>query len=314
MHKTPSPVFIINAEAGSAGKLSEALWTRIRTTTQVCEITDPADVPRCAADAVRSGPRRVIVAGGDGSLNGAINGLAPFLDRVELAIMPLGTGNDLARGVGMPVDDLERAFEIALTGRTARVDLVRIVSAPTRQTRYFINMCYGGFGGRVADEVEQSSKVRWGFVPYWITLLRKALDLPEHDVQLEADGVRFQARVHGLLIANSCFMGGGVAASPQARINDGMFDVALVPVQSFWSTLKASVDLIRGQIHENEQLVTFLARKLSIDGTPAMKFTADGEPAPPAPLTLEALPNALTLVVNLDSPALSEAGETGHRT
>lgn len=300
------PAFIINVEAGSAGRLSDELWQRIRASAGVCEVHNPTEIPACVAALASRGVRRLIVAGGDGSIHGAINGLAPFLDRVELAIFPAGTGNDLARGIGLPLNELDRTLDIALHGTARPVDLVRLRSEMSGESRLFVNMCYGGFGGRVADEIEQSSKVRWGFLPYWVSLVRKTLDLPEYEVQIVADGAALQATIHGVLFANSCFLGGGVPAAPTARIDDGMFDAAIVPVQSFWEKVQAAVDLLRGQLHENENIILFRASNLRIDAAPEMKFTADGEPAPPPPLVLQAMPRALSLVVSGDSPAMTE--------
>lgn len=278
----------------------------MRVETELHEVDGPAQMRALAEMAASKGVSRLIAAGGDGTVHGALNGIAGRLDRVELAILPVGTGNDLARAVHVPLDDMDAALTLALHGPARRVDVVRLRGRA--ESRLFVNMCYGGFGGCVAKELDPEAKARWGLAAYWLTLAKRLLYLPEHRVRIRADGHAFSSTLHGLLIANSRYLGGGVPAAPHARLDDGRFDVALVPARSVWDALAASIALLAGSLDSSTHVMTFQARSLSVQSEPEMEFTADGEAAPAGPLDFQVLPGALRLVTGVAEPAEASAG------
>jgi hypothetical protein len=139
---------IFNAKAGAASAL-EALRRRFMASSP-CEFRSTADghdVKTQVQSAVEQGAQRIIVAGGDGTVSRAVSAMAADFTRADLAILPLGTGNDLARSVGIPLDNIESALSLALSGESVPMDVVRVFDG---KTGYLINAASAGFGGQVA--------------------------------------------------------------------------------------------------------------------------------------------------------------------
>ncbi len=157
---------IFNPQAGSADRIKDFLL-QIPGGAR-CELR-PISVEhgpaRLAREALDDGVDRIVVAAGDGSLNGVVNGIAPDFGSVELAILPCGTGNDFARAVGVLEEDLVQAAETALGNRVETIDLLRMTSSDS--VSYVVNVANGGLGGHVAVDLEGADKSRWG--PIWHT-------------------------------------------------------------------------------------------------------------------------------------------------
>src|SRR5439155_19204200 len=120
------------------------------------------DAEKWARAAVRTKCDYVVVAGGDGTLNEVVNGLATDAKNVRVGIVPLGTGNDFARTLGLP-SSIEQNIDILCSGKTKRIDLVRVKS---KRTRYFVNVAAGGFSGVVDGKMTPKIKKTWGRLAY----------------------------------------------------------------------------------------------------------------------------------------------------
>jgi diacylglycerol kinase (ATP) len=292
---------LLNEAAGTAFKLQDVVWRSIAERAEVVEMD--GDVWRDRAAAAARHGRRLIAAGGDGTIHTVANLLLQAAPGSEVAIIPAGTGNDLARGLGLPIDDLEQAVDLALSGRAQPVDAIEF-SGNNNDSSYFLNVGYGGFGERVADQVAPESKERWGLLPHWIQLAKQMLDLPCHEVAIRTPTGEATLTLHGLLIANACYLGRGVPAAPQARMDDGLMDVILVPAQSLWDRFLTSVELLRGQADESERTLSFATSELTVQASPELNYTFDGEAAPDGPLHFRVHAGALRIVAAEGAPAL----------
>ena len=116
------------------------------------------DATRFAEDAIQQGQDLVVAAGGDGTLNEVINGIARRADRIQIGLVPLGTGNDFARTLALP-DSIEDCIQILRTGKTRAIDLVRVTSD---QVRYFVNVSAGGFSGDGERETDARNQEDMG--------------------------------------------------------------------------------------------------------------------------------------------------------
>jgi len=295
------PYLIMNRGAGTTERVGAALRRRMETETELREAEGPEDARRLAARAADTPGARIIAAGGDGTIHGVLNGIGARLGDVELAVLPLGTGNDLARSMNVPLNDLDAALSLALGGTARPIDVVRASSAG--ESRLFVNMCYGGFGGRVADQVNGETKSRWGLIAYWLRLAEQLLSFPEYSVRVIVGEREIRARLHGVLVANARFLGGGVAAAPQAELDDGRCDVILVPAGEVWDVLGASIELLAGTLDQSHRIARLKPRALRIEAEPELAYTMDGEAAPVGPLAFTVLPHALRVVCGDGSPA-----------
>lgn len=263
--------FIVNAGAGKAAESGAVIEEHARGSA-ILKTSRPGDAARLARQALGERHERIIIAGGDGTLNEVINGLGRDYARIEVAVVPLGTGNDLGRALDLPADDLAAAINLALDGASEPIDVLVLKSAAGQ--RYVVNASCGGFD--IHQSAGGESKRRWGALSYWVTHGMKLLDLPEHDAELVIDDAPLRARLHGLVVANGRFVAGGFPVGGDAWMDDGRMNLTLVPVQPLTETLLAAFNTARG-VPDHDRLVLLEARRVQIQCRPRMDFNADGE-------------------------------------
>ncbi len=185
------------------------------------------------AELLRLGVNRIVVAGGDGSVHVVVDALLasnrPAADRPALGLVPLGSGNDFARGLGIPLAPLEaiRALE---TVRERTVDIGRLSflgETPVR-TAYWMNQSYLGFGARVVERVARGSRPA-DQSAYVRAALREVWHKPVRRYSLQSDeGAAESTEAVNLLVTNGRYSGSGMLTSPNADPSDGSFDVVFV--------------------------------------------------------------------------------------
>ncbi|WP_194819056.1 YegS/Rv2252/BmrU family lipid kinase [Nocardia sp. XZ_19_385] len=275
---------------------------------EVTEIRAPsaAESVRLVRDSLSGAirPDAVICVGGDGLMNVMLEAVAQT--GVPLGLVPSGTGNDLARALGVPTDDPEAAADVAVAGRTRVLDLGRI-EAPGAAPMWFATITGTGFDARVtlrANEMRwPKGPLRYTFaavaelagglsVPYRIELsgvAPGALDNPAGDTVIETDAVM-------VAVGNTRTYGGGMLICPDAEPDDGLLDITVVGAVPRREMLKLLPALSAGKRIDHPAVTQYrvAAVTLTAAGAPA---TADGEPAGTLPITLRAVPAALTVLV-----------------
>lgn len=255
----------------------------------------PAEAVEFARDAVSSGYDRIVAAGGDGTVNEVINGIAPDFGRVEFAVLPFGTGNDFARTVGVPAGDLEKALDTIAAGRTRAVDVVRVRSD---EIRHFINVSAAGFSGAVNEKLTGEMKKTWGPLAYLRSAAEALPDLTDYHTSLIVDEREtIELKAYNVVVANARFVAGGIPIAPEAEIDDGLLDIVILPAASLPRLALIVPLIIAGKHWGDESLLCRRAHKLEIDSTPGMWFNVDGELVGNEPAVFEVLPRALRVVV-----------------
>ncbi len=287
---------VANLQAGGAAAAVE----KLRAAAADCAVpldlaSDGRPIGECVRAALSMGCARLIIAGGDGTIHAALNAMSPALPSAALGIVPLGSGNDLARALDLPLDDPTAAFELARTAPARAADVVHVALADG-STTYMANVCSAGLAGQISAAVGEEEKSRWGAWAYWMAVLGRMLDPPEHDTILELDGHTLRVRAYALSIANGRYVGGGLEIGPAARLDDGRLDVSVLPVQPLGAALLAGLDIVRGKHVESERVLTFRAARLGIRATPALDLTVDGEVRGALDARFEVLPGAIRLV------------------
>lgn len=286
---------ILNPHAGTAGDV-QALETELRRLGNVTlRITkNPGDAQRMAREAIEQGCTQVVAAGGDGTINEVVNGLAHDFSQARLGVIPLGTGNDFVRSIGIPNDRAE-AVRILAEGVTRELDVVCVSSD---QTRYFINVSAGGFSGLVDERLTDEMKRAWGPMAYLRSAAAALPDLTDYHTQIAFDEDELvETKVYNLVIANARYVAGGIPIAPEAQLDDGLVDVLIVPTASMPKLALLVPQILLGQ-HLDSELITFRrAHKLRVDSRPRMWFNADGELVGNEPSTFEVLPKALKVIV-----------------
>jgi diacylglycerol kinase (ATP) len=286
---------ILNPNAGSAGNM-EALREKFGRLgpNEIKVTTGSGDAQQIAREAASAGYELIVSAGGDGTLNEVINGVAEENSPAQIAIVPLGTGNDFARSIALPAT-VDECLEIIVHGRTKPIDLVRVVSD---QVRYFINVSTGGFSGVVDEKLTPEIKKTWGPLAY---LRGAAAALPElraYKTKItfdEADTI--DIALHNVIIGNGRYVAGGIPVAPEALVNDGLVDVVLIPEKPATELAILVAQILLGKHLSSEAIVYRRARKIAVNSKPGMWFNVDGELVGNEPASFEVLPGAIQFIV-----------------
>jgi diacylglycerol kinase (ATP) len=241
----------------------------------------------------------LIVIGGDGTINEVINGLgrAGFPDDVTLAVLPTGTGNDLAATLAIP-EDPEEAEAVIRQYRVRTLDVARVRSEGVGE-RFFINVASGGFGAETSLIADEELKSRWGKLSYLRASLEVARNFDVREVKLTIDDEERVVRAVNMAIGNCRYAGGGWLASPKANPEDGFLDVVVIEDVGLKETLAlAPTALAKSDYLGKEGVFSTRASKVRVETSPGgLEFTVDGELIGDEPVEFEVIPHALKVIV-----------------
>jgi YegS/Rv2252/BmrU family lipid kinase len=284
-------------------------WERVRRqlcgalgTFDVEHTRGPRDAGRIAREAVRAGAERIVVAGGDGTLSEVVSGLlaAGLGDRAEIGLLPLGTGGDFARTLGLP-RDLNAAIACIAAGKPRRTDAgrVRYLDEDSREaTAYFVNVTSLGISGLTVQLVNRTTKVFGGALSFLVGTLRSIARYRCQDVSVRVDGrLVHQGPLILATAANGRYFGGGMQVAPEARTDDGLLDVIAIS-QLSKPQLLAKLPLIYAGGHLQEPAVSSCrGRVVEVEASPGTVYLdVDGEPLGTLPARIEVLPAAISLL------------------
>ena len=257
-----------------------------------------AGTAEALADAVRAGVDAVVVCGGDGMVNLALNAVAGT--PVALGVVPAGTGNDIARELGLPgrADAAVRAVAAALLGGgRRRVDGVRCTGE--HGTRWFGGVLAAGFDAVVNERANGWAGRRGlprGRARYPLAVARELPLLRQRPYVLDLDGRRLETTAMIVAVANVPAYGGGMRIAPGADPADGLLDVVVAGPISRPEFVRVFPKVFSGRHVEHPRVSVHRARRVTVEA-PGIVGYADGERFGPLPLTCEAVPGALTLLV-----------------
>lgn len=257
---------------------------------------------RAASAAAREGCRMVVAVGGDGTVNSVVNGLMDAEGpRPVLAVIPLGTGNDLARSLGIPAE-LHPALEELERRIVREMDVLRVTQD---DVRYCANVSAGGFSGRVDEDVTGEAKESWGPLAYLRTALAHLPDLVPYDAVLEIDDGQetMEASVFNVVAANARHAAAGVPVAPRALLYDGLMDVVVVGAGPLPKLAMITAQMAAGRHMDHELLTSFRARSLRVSSEPDMWYSVDGELVGSGSTRFDVVPRALPVLVGMNRPS-----------
>ena len=287
-----NPVSGTDAASSHLSLINDRLREHVGTMDIVMTIAE-GDAARAAAAAVRDGYDHLFVAGGDGTLNEAVNGVGATpggFETVTFAVIPLGTGNDFATALGIP-SDVEGALAAIIGGQTLAVDVGRL------NERYFLNVSAGGFIAEVSDAVDPTLKTLAGRLAYLIGGARVLFSHEPVAARVRTSSGRdTNATLTIFAVCNSRLIGGGRIIAPEASIDDGLFDVCLVEEMPTFEFLGLLTRIANGD-HVGDDRVTYF-RTPDVDLTFARptKVNTDGEVLEATSCRYELLPAALRII------------------
>lgn len=293
---------LYNSNAGSAAAADlDAL--RMLPGIELIDCAAPADTIAAAAEAARAGDERVVAAGGDGTVhlvaNGLMEGGTSADTRPALGVLPLGTGNDFARTLGLELGlPPFETIDVIRRGPLRTVDLIR-VSHPDQAgaTQYAINVCAGGFSGTVDEVLTSELKATWGPLAYLVGAVKALPDLSDYDTRIAWDGGPAEpVHAFNVVVANGRTAGGGKPVAPRANPEDGLLDVVVVRSGTGMDIARLVARLVAGDYLEDDRILFRRVERLTVESHPGMWFNVDGELRTNDPITFEAVPSALRVV------------------
>lgn len=260
----------------------------------------PGDATAIAAQATAEGRRQVVAAGGDGTVNEVVNGLlsAGGTDRVALGTLPLGTGTDLCRTFGIPLQPLAVA-DILRGGARRRIDAGRVTCAggEGRVTRYFLNIADAGIGGDVADMVNGGFKFINGELTFSLAAVLTLLRWRNPRLRVDLDGEVLDVVAQQVVVANCQYYGGGMRIAPDAVPDDGLLDVIINGDLGMLETVGLLSKVRSGSHMSHRKMERRLARRVEISCERRIGVDADGERPGDLPAVFEVVPGAIDLLV-----------------
>lgn len=229
----------------------------------------PGHIRDLARDAVARGLRQVVVWGGDGSVNEAGGALA--FTGTELAIVPSGSGNGLARELGIPLDPAA-AFAVLANGAP------RVIDCGELDGRLFFNVAGIGLDARVAHEFAARGLVRRGLSRYVEVTARELLRYRADEHAVVVDGRSLRSRALMIAIANSRQYGNGAIIAPDAHLDDGRLDVIVVDERPVWRTVWQAPRLFAGRIAEVPGVTMLVGSTVQVTSVRQVLYHVDGEP------------------------------------
>jgi diacylglycerol kinase (ATP) len=238
--------------------------------------------------AAAGGQEVVAAVGGDGTVSECAAGLVGTACR--LALVPAGTGNDLARGLGIPPDP-EAAAAIIDRGCTRRLDAWRL------NDQVFVNVAGVGFDAEVAASMREPGHRLGGTVGYILGVLAVLRRYRPRALRLRVDETECSGRAMMVVLANAPYYGGGMKVAPTADPSDGLLDVIVIQEVSRLRFLAQFPRVFRGTHVTDPAVKQFRGRVITIEGDGDTYVMADGEPCGTLPVRVEATASPLSVIV-----------------
>ncbi|MEV7602555.1 diacylglycerol kinase [Kitasatospora sp. NPDC089797] len=251
------------------------------------------DAVRLAREAAADGADAVVVVGGDGMINLALQALADTA--VPLGVVPAGTGNDHARAYGLPIGAPEAAADVIAAGRTRSLDLGRITGADGG-VRWYGSVLAAGFDSLVSD---RANRLRWprGRMRYNLAILAEFANLRPLPFRITlADGTVIERDLTLAAVGNTRSYGGGMLICPAALPDDGLLDLTLVDAMPRLRIARFFPTLFKGTHVDHPEVTTLRTASLRIE-SPGITAYADGEFITALPVEIAVHRDALRLLV-----------------
>ena len=261
------------------------------------ETQKPGDTAACAREATTSGYDVVIAAGGDGTIGQVVDGLAGI--ETSLGILPLGSGNVLARDLGLPKPGalhpfaLEDAAQMILDSVPRRVDLGRA------NGRYFFSWTGIGLDAEIVKGVEAQPQMkrRLGLVGFIVFAALTLRTYAGTRATVLIDGRRLSQRIILALVSNIELYGRYFHVAPTARLDDGLLEICCFHGQGAPIIFYHAITVLLRRHTSDPRVSYYQARRVEIETSRPLPVQLDGEPFGTTPVTIEVVPQALTLLL-----------------
>ncbi|MBM3469762.1 MAG: diacylglycerol kinase family lipid kinase [Armatimonadetes bacterium] len=232
----------------------------------------------------------ILAVGGDGTAHEVANGLLRRSRRPVMGVLPVGTGNDFARALGLPRDPAAAAGML-LTARPKLID-VGVVN-----DRCFLTVAGAGFDGEVAGQVNAWPKVLGGTAMYVLGILKMLVTYRPVEVGIVIDGVADRERLFLIAVGNTAWNAGGMWMVPPARPDDGILHVVIAGPLSRIETLGVLPRVYSGRHLLHPKIRQAQGREIIVTSSTPLRVQADGETIGTLPATFRVHPGALEVLI-----------------
>ncbi|MBN1132828.1 MAG: diacylglycerol kinase family lipid kinase [Bacteroidales bacterium] len=295
----------ITAGGGKAGKD----WLQIRNLLEKHQVNYQAEFTDrrlhamvIARRKIEEGFNKIIVVGGDGTMNEVINGL--FAQKrlktteVMLGMIAVGTGNDWARMFNIP-SDYEKAILTIKNRKTFIQDAGLVTYKRNGRTwqRYFINIAGMGFGAKVVEKTNrQKDRGKSSPALYLCNLFTSLIRYRSTKARILIDGQLIDRKVFSMNVGIGKYNGGGMMQVPDAIADDGLYSITLIKRIGRLNVLANIKRLYNGKITEHSKVETYTAREISVDSPTRLQLETDGETLGHAPLDFQIIPRSIKVI------------------
>jgi diacylglycerol kinase (ATP) len=259
----------------------------------------PGHLAELAREAALDGAERLVVVGGDGSVNEVANGLAGIGASPEVAVVARGTGWDFVRTFGIP-RKIERAAEVALEGEVRAIDLGRVTYRAwdgSEATSVFANVASAGMSGAIAKRANETTKMLGGKASYLWATFAVFSRWEASEIELAVDDERRAGRMFDVVAANGRFFGGGLQICPGASPDDGLLDVLTIGDITKRDLVLTMPKIYRGTHLPHPKAELLRGSTVTISSDSPLPIELDGEQPGTTPVRFDVLPGALRLRV-----------------
>ncbi len=311
---------VVNPNSGSGRtrlgwrRLEQALKEHLGDYT-LLQTTGPGDATTITRNALEQGFECIVSAGGDGTHFEVVNGFfqndKPINPDASMGILPFGTGSDLPRTLQVPRGP--GSVEILAHGTPIEADVGRAevtTAEGERVVRYFLSTVHMGIGSVTAEIVNRRSKLFGGFLSFYSGVLsaRFAYDVTPMTITMPDRAVKETCL--DVIVANGRFDAGGMHVAPQARLDDGAFDVYVIGNTGTIGTIMNIPRMYRGTHETHPKVTRYRANRVEVTSDSPILSAMDGEVMGNLPATYTILPGALRLHTGPNTP---EALAIAHR-
>ncbi len=308
------PLVIVNPK--SAGGATKGDWAAKASDLrahfgafQVAFTKQQGDGNLLAKRAAEQGRNFVIACGGDGTINEVANGILESGADIELGILPSGTGGDFRRTLGFSNEPREAAKQLR-NGETKMIDVGKVTffnHEGEQTSRYFLNVASFGLSASIIENVKTKTSLNWlpnnllrGKASFALSTLQEVIALDTKTVRVKMDDAEEKSlNTINFCVCNSRFFGGGMKIAPDAKINDGFFDVVNIGDIKTAKILLNAYTLYQGSHLNLKEVKATLAKKIEVKAAnnQEIHLEIDGELPGKLPATFEIVPNALKVRV-----------------
>lgn len=297
---------VVNPTAGS-GKARKAVPFILKKFREISKSEIRIAYTNCADDAIFlthdaivDGASMVVSVGGDGTINEVINGF--FINKIpinplcELGVIDCGTGGGYASTVNLP-DSIDKQIELILQSTAVSIDLgcVDFINSSNKPTsRFFVGECQTGIGSLVVSKIGSKLKAIAGRYAFFLVSTVAALTLKPSALKVKYDDNQEEEhRLLGLVVGNGIVCGGGMKLTPNAKLNDGLFDVLLIHNMGLIQRLMNLSKVYSGKHILSQHFSIKKCKKITIQCDLPVSLEADGELLGYSPFSVEIFPQVI---------------------